>query len=156
MDLRELEKSLPEPVKAVGNYVLLKEFRGQLLTSGIIPIVDGKLAATGKLGENVSIEEAQACAKLCVLNALSLIADKYGSLDCISEVVSVKAIVASAPDFTDQPKVANGASDFLVEIFGDRGKHVRTAFGASSLPLGAPVEIEFVFGLVPRNPDGNR
>ncbi len=153
MNLRELENTLPEPVKAVGNYVLLKEIQGLLLTSGIIPIKDGKLTVTGRLGENVSIEDARACAKLCALNALSLIVEKYGSLDCISEVVSVKAIVASAPDFTDQPKVANGASDFLVEVFGDRGKHVRAAFGASSLPLGAPVEIEFVFGLTNRNPD---
>jgi enamine deaminase RidA (YjgF/YER057c/UK114 family) len=150
MELCEFEKNLPEPVKAVGNYVLLKEIGKTVYSSGIIPVSGGKLVFQGRLGAEISIEQGQECARQCVLNVLSLLKEKYGSLNVISEVVSVKAIIASTPDFIDHPKVANGASDFLVEIFGDKGRHVRAAFGASSLPLGAPVEIEFAFRLSER------
>lgn len=150
MELSEFEKILPEPVKAVGNYVLLKEIGKTVYSSGIIPVSGGKLVFQGRLGAEISIEQGQECARQCVLNVLSLLKEKYGSLNVISEVISVKAIIASTPEFIDHPKVANGASDFLVEIFGDKGRHVRAAFGASSLPLGAPVEIEFTFRLSER------
>lgn len=147
MELSELESILPEPVDAFGNYVPLKEVKGLVYTSGIIPVKNGEMPIKGKVGGEVTLEEGQECARQCVLNALSLVKRKYGTLAAIKEVVSAKVMVSSVPGFTAQHMVANGASDFLVEAFGDRGRHVRAAFGAASLPLDAPVEVEFVFAV---------
>ncbi|MEP0814382.1 MAG: RidA family protein [bacterium] len=144
--LKEIEDRLPPPISPVGNYVFVKRTGDLAFTSGIIPLRDGKLVATGKLGGGLSVEQGAMCARICAENALSLVLEALGcNLEAIREVVSLRAIVSSTPDFIEHAKVANGASDFLVEVFGDSGKHTRSAFGAPSLPLDAPVEIEFVF-----------
>ncbi|MCD6118323.1 RidA family protein [bacterium] len=142
----KLEELLPTPIKPVGSYVFTKQIGDLVFSSGIIPLKDGKLLFSGKLGANVSVEEGQECARLCAINALSLLREHLGgSLAGLREVVSLRAIVSGTAEFTDHAKVANGASDFLVEHLGESAHHVRAAFGANSLPLDAPVEIEFVF-----------
>ena len=144
--IERLEAMLQAPIKPVGSYVFVKQAGDVVYTSGIIPLRDGVLLAKGKLGAEVSLETGQECAKQCALNALSLVREHLGGkLTSLREVVSLRVIVASTPDYVDHANVANGASDFLVEAFGEFGKHCRAAFGASSLPLDAPVEIEFVF-----------
>jgi enamine deaminase RidA (YjgF/YER057c/UK114 family) len=144
--IEKLEAMLPAPIKPIGSYVFVKQIGDIVHTSGIIPLKDGRVIATGKLGAEVSIETGQECARQCALNALSLLREYLGgTLRPMREVVSLRVIVASTPDFVDHAKVANGASDFLVEMLGEQGKHIRAAFGASSLPLDAPVEIEFMF-----------
>lgn len=145
----EIASKLPPPIKAAGSYVLVRQEGNLVYTAGIIPLVDGKLAAAGKLGAEVSVAVGQECARICALNALSLVREYLGGdIGRIEGVFALRAIVASTPEFTEHAKVANGASDILVELFGDDGKHVRAALGASSLPLDAPVEIEFVFRVV--------
>ena len=107
-------------------------------------MVDGTLIATGRVGAEVSPEEAYACARTAALNALAAVADHTGDLDVITRVIKVVVYVASAPGFTGQPQVANGASELLVAVFGDAGRHARSAVGVTSLPLNAPVEVELV------------
>lgn len=142
----KLEDMLPPAVSAVGSYRLVKQVGDLVYTSGVIPMKDGNLVATGKVASDVSIEEAKECARVCVLNALSTLKNHLGGdLGRLLEVVQLRVAVSSAPGFTDQHVVANGASDFLAEYLGETGAHVRAAFGAASLPLDAPVEIEFVF-----------
>ena len=137
---------LPPPIKPVGSYVFVRRSGDLVFTSGIIPLVDGRLHAAGKLGKEVGVETGKECAKICALNALSLVREFLGEdFFRLESVISLRAIVASTPDFTEHAQVANGASDFLVSVFGENGRHVRAAFGAPSLPLDAPVEIEFVF-----------
>ncbi len=105
---------------------------------------DGKVQVTGKIPTNTTVEEAQSAAKLCILNALSQIKSEIGSLDRISRIVRVSGFVNSSPDFTEQPKVINAASDLLYEIFGENGKHSRIAVGVASLPLDSSVEIDVI------------
>ncbi|RMD65268.1 MAG: RidA family protein [Planctomycetota bacterium] len=144
--LQELGLTLPEAPKAVASYVPARQAGRLLLVSGQLPFRDGELLARGRVPEQVSLEEAQACARQCVLNGLAVAADALGGdLSLIEHVVRVGCFVASAPDFFDQPKVANGASELLVDIFGDAGRHARAAVGSVALPLGAPVEVEFLF-----------
>jgi enamine deaminase RidA (YjgF/YER057c/UK114 family) len=120
--------------------------RGNVVyTSGQLPFVDGKLPVTGKVGAEVTAEQAEEMARLCALNGLAAVRGLLGSLDRIVQVVKVTAFVASDPSFTGQPAVANGASVFLGKVFGDAGIHVRSAVGVPVLPLDAPVEIEFTF-----------
>ena len=146
--LTQIQAMLPPPISPVGNYVFVKRIGDLVFTSGIIPLQQGTLVATGKLGDQVSTKVGAACARVCAEIALSLVMSSLGcNLDAVREVISVRAIVSSTPEFKDHAQVANGASDFLVEVFGEAGKHIRSAFGAPSLPLDAPVEIEFVFGL---------
>ena len=116
-----------------------------VLISGQIPIIDGSLMATGHVPNDVSIEQAQACARQCVLNGLAALRDEIGDLERLRRVVRLGGFVAAPPDFTDHPTVINGASDLLVELLGDDGRHARAAVGVSSLPRGVPVEIEFMF-----------
>ena len=114
-----------------------------MFTAGQVPFVDGSLAATGKVGAMVSAEEAQGLAGICALNALAAV-DALVGIDAVVGVVKVVVFVASAPGFGGQPGVANGASDLLAQIFGDAGKHARSAVGVAELPLDAPVEVELV------------
>src|SRR5580658_10562971 len=123
------------PAVRTGNYVYV---------SGQLPIVDGKLQAVGKVGEAVTAEEAAALARLCALNGLAAAASVAGpgGLDAIVRIVKVTGFVASVPSFTGQPAVINGASEFLIEVFGEAGRHARSAVGLAALPLDSPVEVE--------------
>jgi len=144
--LQELGLTLPQPPQAVASYVPARQAGRLLLVSGQLPFRDGELLARGRVPEQVSLEEAQACARQCALNGLAVAsAALEGDLDRIEHVARVGCFVASTPEFFDQPKVANGASDLLVEVFGDAGRHARAAVGSVALPLGAPVEVEFLF-----------
>jgi enamine deaminase RidA (YjgF/YER057c/UK114 family) len=116
-------------------------------TAGQVPIVDGTLRAVGKVGAEVSIDDAVDCARIAALNALAAVVDLTGDLDVITRIVKATVYIASAPDFTDQPLVANGASELLGEIFGDAGRHARSAVGVVALPINAPVEVELVVGV---------
>lgn len=112
--------------------------------SGQVPIEAGELLSAGRLGAELSVEQGQQAARRCALQALAALRDELGSLDRVAEIVKLDVFVASAPGFTDQPKVANGASDLFVEVFGDRGRHARAAVGVAELPLGASVELALV------------
>lgn len=143
--LRELGYEVPEVAAPVAAYVPAMR-RGDLVyTSGQLPFVEGVLPATGKVGAEVTAEQAEDLARQCALNALAAVRGVLGTLDRITQVVKVTAFVASDPSFTGQPGVANGASVFLGRVFGDTGIHVRSAVGVSVLPLDSPVEVEFVF-----------
>lgn len=115
--------------------------------SGQIPIEDGKITHKGKVPSPQSLEEAQKAARLCIINALAQLKSEIGSLDKVSKILKVFGFVNSSPDFTEQPKVINAASDLLVEIFGEKGKHSRVAIGAASLPLDSTVEIDMIVEL---------
>jgi enamine deaminase RidA (YjgF/YER057c/UK114 family) len=120
-----------------------------VFTSGQLPMVDGKLPAAGKVGAEVSAEEAHRLARVCALNALAAVQSVTGDLDNVARVVKVTGFVASAPDFTGQPAVVNGASELLGEVFGEKGVHARSAVGVAVLPLDAPVEVEIQVELLP-------
>ena len=142
--LAELGLKLPEVATPVGSYVPAIVSGNLVLTSGQIPLTDGALACTGKVGDGVTLAEAQQAAEMCALNALAAAASAAGGIDNLRRIVRLCVFVASAPSFTDQPKVANAASDLLASIFGDAGKHARSAVGVASLPLDVPVELELV------------
>ena len=139
--LAELGLKLPEAPKPVAAYIPWRRAGNLLFISGQIPMRDGQLIAKGSIPGQVSIEQGQECARQCILNALAVIKSAVGSLDAVKQVVRVGVFVCSEPGFYDQPKVANGASDVLVEVFGEAGKHARAAVGVVELPLGAPVEV---------------
>ena len=143
--LAALGLSLPAPAVPVAAYIPTRLSGNLLFVAGQIPGVAGKLMHTGLVGREVTLEQGQACARQCVLNGLAAARAALGTLDRIVCVVRVGVFVACGADFTDHPKVANGASELLVSVLGDAGKHARAAVGAPSLPLGAPVEVEFVF-----------
>ncbi len=142
--LTKLRIALPTPPSPVGSYVPGIRTGDLILVSGQIPLEDGKLTLTGKVGSDATLEAAQQAARRCVLAGLAIAAEHAGGIDSIEQVVRVGVFVNSAPGFTDQPKVANGASDVLVEIFGDAGRHVRAAVGVNELPLDAAVEVELM------------
>jgi len=142
--LEELGHPLPEVAKPVAAYVPAVRSGNHVYTSGQLPMREGKLITTGKVGGEVTPEQAQDCARQCLLNALAAIRAEVGELSAVKRVVKVVAFVASTPDFTGQPGVANGASELLGEVFGDVGKHARSAVGVPVLPLDAPVEVELV------------
>ena len=135
---------LPDPPSPLASYVPAVLSGNLLFLSGILPLRDGKLAYAGKLGADVSVEEGYEAAKLTAISALASIKKQLGSLDQVARVVRMCGHVASAPGFTQQPQVVNGASDFLVEVFGDVGRHARLALGAAELPLNAPIELELI------------
>ncbi len=135
---------LPDPPSPLASYVPAVLSGNLLFLSGILPLRDGKLAYEGKLGADVSVEEGYEAAKLTAISALASIKKQLGSLDQVARVVRMCGHVASAPGFIQQPQVVNGASDFLVEIFGDVGRHARLALGAAELPLNAPIELELI------------
>ncbi|MFE0462199.1 RidA family protein [Kitasatospora sp. NPDC058965] len=140
--LAELGLTLPEVAAPVAAYVPAVRNGDQVLTSGQLPMVKGKLEHTGKVGAEVTAEEAKALAQICALNALAAVKSVIGDLDLVEQVVKVVGFVASAPDFTGQPAVVNGASELLGQVLGEAGVHARSAVGVAVLPLDAPVEVE--------------
>ena len=142
--LAELGLSVPEVAKPVAVYVPAVRSGNHVYTSGQLPMKDGQLMTTGKVGGEVSEEEAIACAQQCALNAIAAVKAEIGDLALVKRVVKVGAFVASTPDFTGQPRVANGASELLGHVFGDAGVHARAAVGVPVLPLDAPVEVEIL------------
>lgn len=142
--LSELGLTVPEVVPPVAAYVPVVREGDLVFTSGQLPMVDGSLAATGKVGADVDAETAKSLAATCALNAIAAIKSEIGDLDAVTRVVKVVGFVASDPAFTGQPGVINGASELLVKAFGDKGIHARSAVGVAALPLDAPVEVEVI------------
>ena len=140
--LAELGLALPPVVPPVAAYVPAQISGNLVYTAGQLPMVGGVLPAVGKVGAEVGADEAKEYARICALNALAAADSVIGSLDRVTRVVKVTGFVASAPDFTGQPGVVNGASELLGEVFGDAGAHARSAVGVAVLPMDAPVEVE--------------
>ncbi|MEE4544701.1 RidA family protein [Streptomyces sp. V4-01] len=140
--LAELGLTLPEVVPPLAAYQPAVRSGSYVFTAGQLPLVDGRLPAAGKVGAEVSPEEAHRLARVCALNALAAVQSVLGDLDAVERVVKVVGFVASAPDFTGQPAVVNGASELLGEVLGEKGVHARSAVGVAVLPLDAPVEVE--------------
>jgi enamine deaminase RidA (YjgF/YER057c/UK114 family) len=141
--LAELGLELPAVVAPAGAYVPAVRTGDLVYTAGQVPMVDGEMAATGKVGAGISPDAAKGFARLCALNALAAV-DAVAGIDNVIRIVKVVGFVASAEGFTGQPGVVNGASELLGEVFGDAGKHARSAVGVAELPLGAPVEVELI------------
>jgi enamine deaminase RidA (YjgF/YER057c/UK114 family) len=142
--LAALGLTLPPVAPPVAAYVPAVRTGAYVYVSGQLPTVDGKLPATGKVGDAVSAPDAAGMARTCALNALAAAASAAGGIDGIRRIVKVTGFVASAPGFTGQPQVINGASELLIEVFGADGKHARSAIGVAELPLNAPVEVELI------------
>lgn len=142
--LGELGVSLPAAAAPAANYVPFMRTGSLVLTAGQLPLKDGKLAVSGLLGRDVDVAAGKEAAKLCAINILAQAKSALGDLEKIQRIVKITVFVASSPDFVEQHLVANGASDFLVAVLGERGKHARSAVGAASLPLNAAVEIEAI------------
>jgi enamine deaminase RidA (YjgF/YER057c/UK114 family) len=142
--LAALGLTLPPVVPPVAAYVPAVRTGGFVYVSGQLPVVDGKLLAVGKVGGEVSAPVAAGLARTCALNALAAAAAAAGGLEAIRRVVKVTGFVASAPGFNGQPQVVNGASELLIEVFGEDGRHARSAVGVAELPLDAPVEVELI------------
>lgn len=142
--LAELGITLPNVVPPVAVYVPAVISGNLVYTSGQLPMVDGVLPTTGKLGAEVSDEQGKQLARQCALNGLAAVASVIGSLDRVTRIVKVVGFVSSDPAYTGQPGVINGASEVLGEIFGDAGVHARSAVGVAVLPLNSPVEVELV------------
>ena len=140
--LKALGVIIPEAPKPVAAYVPAKQVGKLVFTAGQLPMVNGELISKGLLGQDVEIDEANKAARICAVNALAAIKGLIGDLDQIQQIVRVVGYVASVPTFTEQPAVVNGASELLLEIFGENGKHARSAVGMAVLPLNASVEIE--------------
>jgi enamine deaminase RidA (YjgF/YER057c/UK114 family) len=140
--LSELKLSLPDAPKPVAAYIPAKQTGNLVFTAGQLPMINGELISKGLLGQDVEVDEANKAARICTLNALAAIKGVIGDLDRIKQIVRVVGYVASVPTFTQQPAVVNGASELLLEIFGENGKHARSAVGMAVLPLNASVEIE--------------
>ena len=145
--LQELGITLPATPKPVAAYVPAVQVEKYVYTSGQIPFVNGELKYQGKVGGELSESDGYEAAKICAINCLSAIKSLVGSLDQIERIVKVVGFVNSAAGFTAQPKVINGASEFLGQVFGDAGQHARSAVGVSELPLGAAVEVELIVKL---------
>ncbi len=146
--LKELALELPQPPKPLATYVPAVLAGNLLFLSGVLPMCDGQLVFSGKLGQDLTVEQGIEAAKLSILNALAIAKQELGTLDRITRVVKVVGYVASAEGFVQQPQVLNGASDLLVAIFGEAGRHARVAVGAAELPRGAAVEIEVIFSVL--------
>ena len=142
--LAALGLTLPPVTAPVAAYVPALRTGPYVYVSGQLPVVDGKLPAVGKVGAEVSAEDAAVMARTCALNALAAAASAAGGLEAIRRIVKVTGFVASAPGFVGQPQVINGASELLIEVFGEEGKHARSAVGVAELPLNAPVEVELI------------
>lgn len=145
--LAELGIELPKAAAPVASYVPVVEQGGMIYVSGQLPFVDGALV-TGRLGEDVSLEQGAVAARACGLMILAQL-DAAGVLERVEQVVKLGAFISSTADFTDQPKVANGASDLMSEVFGEAGKHARSAVGVPVLPLGAAVEVDAILAVRP-------
>lgn len=143
--LAELGIDVPDAAAPVANYVGYVQTGNLVFVSGQVPIKDGQFQYQGKLGESMSLEDAQAAARLCAINVIAQVkAACGGDLDRVTRVVKLTGFVNSTGDFTDQPKVVNGASDLMVEVFADKGRHSRAAVSAAALPVGVAVEVEAV------------
>lgn len=142
--LAALGLTLPPVARPLAAYVPALRSGNTVYTAGQLPMADGQLLSAGKVGAEVGADEATALARTCALNALAAAASVAGGVSAITRVVKLTGFVASAPDFTSQPQVVNGASELLLEIFGDAGRHARSAVGVAALPLNAPVEIELI------------
>ncbi|MGH3210894.1 MAG: RidA family protein [Trebonia sp.] len=142
--LAELGLTLPPVVPPVAAYVPAVRSGSYVYTSGQLPLVDGKLQGVGKVGAGVTTDEAAALARIAALNALAAAASVAGGIDAITRIVKVTCFVASDPSFTGQAQVANGASELLIEVLGDAGRHARSAVGMAVLPLDTPVEVELI------------
>ncbi len=142
--LADLGLSVPDVAKPVAAYVPALRSGNHVFTSGQLPMRGGQLMLTGKVGGEVTQDEAVECARQCALNALAAVRAEVGELSAVKRIVKVVAFVASAPDFTGQPLVANGVSELLGEVFGEAGRHARSAVGVNVLPLDSPVEVELV------------
>lgn len=145
--IKQLGYTVPVPVKPLASYVPAIRTGELVFTAGQVPIKDGKLQFTGKVDGDLTVSEGKSAAQICALNCLSAIKNEIGDLDKIEQIIKVTVFVSSSEGFTEQPQVANGASDLLTEIFGENGKHARSAVGVSELPLNAPVEIEMIVKL---------
>lgn len=142
--LAELGLSVPEVVPPLAAYVPTVRTGSLVYSSGQLPAKDGEMLALGRLGAEVTVEQGYACARQAALNAIAAIRAEVGELSAVRRVVKAVVFVASEPDFTGHPQVANGASELLGEVFGDAGKHARSAVGVAALPLGVPVEVELI------------
>ncbi|MFG3437962.1 RidA family protein [Nonomuraea sp. NPDC047897] len=142
--LADLGLTLPEVVPPLAAYVPAVRTGDLVYTSGQVPMVDGKPARTGKLGAELTADEGKEMARICALNALAVLKSELGDLGRVVRVVKAVVFVASAPDFTGHPQVANGASELLGEVFGEAGRHARSAVGVAALPLDSPVEVELI------------
>jgi enamine deaminase RidA (YjgF/YER057c/UK114 family) len=142
LKINDMMLALPDVPKPVAAYIPAKQSGKLVFTAGQLPMVNGELISKGLLGQDVEIDEANKAARICTLNALAAIKGVIGDLDRIKQIVRVVGYVASIPTFTQQPAVVNGASELLLEIFGENGKHARSAVGMAVLPLNASVEIE--------------
>jgi len=143
--LRELQIILPKSIPPAANYIPIKRVGNLLYISGQAAFKDGKLVHAGKLGEEVTVEEGYYAARIAAINILSILKEYLGDLDQVKNVVKVNGYIASAPDFYMQPKVLNGASDLLADVFTGCGNHARTAIGQVVLPFNTPVEVEAIF-----------
>jgi enamine deaminase RidA (YjgF/YER057c/UK114 family) len=142
--LAALGLTLPPVAAPLAAYVPAVRSGPYVYTAGQLPLANGKLLMTGRVGAQVSVEEAASLARTCALNALAAVASVTGGLSAVTRIVKIVGFVASDPSFTGQPLVVNGASDLLLEVFGDSGRHARSAVGVAALPLDAPVEIELI------------
>ncbi len=142
--LAALGLTLPKVTPPLAAYLPAVRTGPYVYTAGQLPIVDGQLLATGKVGAGVSVGEASALARTCALNALAAVASVTGGLSAVRRIVKVVGFVASAPDFTEQAQVINGASELLIEVFGEAGRHARSAVGMAVLPRDTPVEVELI------------
>ena len=142
--IRDLGLELPEPVAPLASYVPTVRTGSLVYTSGQVPLVKGDLPVIGKVGAEVSPEQGAEQARICALNAIAALKAEVGELSRVRRIVKVVGFVASAPDFYGQPQVINGASDLLGEVFGDAGKHARSAVGVAVLPRNVPVEVELI------------
>lgn len=142
--LKQMGITIPEAAKPLAAYIPAIQIGNLVMTSGQVPVSAGSIKYLGKVGKDISEEQGMEAAKLCAINCLSAVKSVIGSLDKIKRIVKLTVFVNSAEGFTAQPKVANGASEFIVELFGDAGKHSRSAVGVSELPLNSAVEIEMI------------
>ncbi|HSL88792.1 MAG TPA: RidA family protein [Ignavibacteriaceae bacterium] len=142
--IKELGFEIPEVAKPLAAYIPAKKIENLVMTSGQVPLVEGKLKYVGKIGVDLSEEEGQKAAEICALNCLAAIKGVIGNLDKIEEVVKLTVFVNNKDGYTAQPKIANGASELIGKIFGEKGLHARSAVGVSGLPINAPVEIEMI------------
>jgi enamine deaminase RidA (YjgF/YER057c/UK114 family) len=147
--LAELGVLLPEATAPVGSYVPVKLTGNLAFVSGMLPTEDGHLKRTGRVGESVTTQEAYGLARVCAINGLAALKGAIGTLDRVKGIAMVQGFVQAVPDYAEVPKVINGASDLLVALFGDAGRHARFAVGVASLPMNAPVEVAFVAEIMP-------
>lgn len=142
--INELGYELKEAPKPLASYIPVTTVGNLVFSAGQVPVSAGNLLYKGKLGKDLSDDEGKKAAELCAVNCLNVIKSEIGDLDKVDKIVKVTVFVNSADGYTDQPKIANGASDFLVNVFGEKGKHVRSAVGVNELPINAPVEVEMI------------